>query len=230
MIKAIVTDIEGTTTTLSFVKDVLFPYAYRHLPAYVEQHQATPAVKQILQEVRDYVAKPTLSIAEIVQQFLLWIEHDKKITPLKTLQGLIWQDGYAKGELISHVYPDAVQCLKEWYTQNLTLAIFSSGSILAQKLLFAHTAQGDLTPLFTAFFDTTTGAKNSPLAYIKIAEHLHLSTQEILFLSDVEAELDAAHAAGMQTCGLLREPNMQMTHHVTAENFFAVNQLNYFVR
>ncbi|MFI4955572.1 MAG: acireductone synthase, partial [Gammaproteobacteria bacterium] len=131
MIKAILTDIEGTTTKLSFVKDVLFPYAYEHLPAYVEQHKSSPQVVQILNEAREYLANTTLSDSQIVQQFLSWIEQDKKITALKTLQGLIWKNGYEKEELKSHVYPDAVEQLKAWHTQGLTLAIFSSGSILA---------------------------------------------------------------------------------------------------
>jgi enolase-phosphatase E1 len=219
MIKAIVTDIEGTTTQLSFVKEVLFPYAHQHLPDYLAQHHQDPEVKNILDEARQLLNDHTLSDQQLTQQFLDWIEQDKKITPLKTLQGLIWQAGYAKGELKSHVYPDAIDQLRAWHQHGLQLAIFSSGSILAQKLLFAHTEQGDLTPLFSAYFDTTTGPKNSEESYKLIATALNLSADKILFLSDIEAELDAAQAAGMQTCGLVREANVQITKHATVQSF-----------
>ena len=224
MIKAIVTDIEGTTTQLSFVKDVLFPFAYTHLPTYVEQHKSSPAVAAILDETRKLLDNEALSDQQIIQQFLQWIEQDKKITPLKTLQGLIWQNGYQQGQLKSHVYADAVEQLQAWHQQGLILAIFSSGSILAQKLLFAHTEYGDLTPLFSAYFDTTTGAKNAALSYEHIAQQLNFPPQDILFLSDVEAELDAAAAAGMHTCGLVRDAAVISAKHLTAKNFYEINQ------
>ena len=219
MIKAILTDIEGTTTQLSFVKEVLFPYAYEHLPAYVEKNQDKPEVQQALNEARQIVNYHLLTTKQLIQQFLLWIEQDKKITPLKTLQGFIWQEGYQSGKLKSHVYPDAAAQLISWHKQGLILAIFSSGSILAQKLLFGHTEQGDLTYLFAHYFDTTTGAKNAAQSYQKIAELMGLPAKYILFLSDIPAELDAAHAAGMQVLGLAREATQPESRHVFVKDF-----------
>ena len=117
MIKAIVTDIEGTTTQLSFVKDVLFPYAYKHLPHYLAEHQTESQIVALLDDTRQLLENPQLNVDDLTQQFLTWIEQDKKITPLKTLQGFIWKDGYEKGELISHVYPDSILKLKLWHEQ-----------------------------------------------------------------------------------------------------------------
>lgn len=154
---AIVTDIEGTTSSLSFVKDVLFPYARERIPAYVESHKAKLA--DILNEVRVIESNSKLTAEQIVPIFLRWMDEDKKITPLKTLQGLIWKAGYDAGELQGHIYDDALVALQAWHDQGLRLYIYSSGSVAAQKLLFGNTLQGDLTPLFSGYFDTTTGRK-----------------------------------------------------------------------
>lgn len=227
MIKAIVTDIEGTTTKLSFVKDVLFPYAHQHLPEYVKNNQHKPEVKAALEEAKKIVQDNTLTTEELIQVFLLWIEQDKKITPLKTLQGFIWQEGYQSGKLKSHVYVDAAEYLIQWKKQGLTLVIFSSGSILAQKLLFAHTEYGDLTTLFTDFFDTTTGPKNAAESYQKIAQDINVPAQNILFLSDIAAELDAAAQAGMQVLGLEREDNVPASQHIFVKDFAAIDLESY---
>ncbi len=158
MIKAILTDIEGTTSSLSFVKDVLFPYARAHLATYVQQHQHEEAVKDIL-EASQQVVGETLALEAAIAQFIEWIDEDKKVTPLKALQGLIWEAGYDQGDFKGHVYDDAVQNLQRWHAQGLSLYVYSSGSVYAQKLLFAHTEVGDLTPLFSGYFDTTVGGK-----------------------------------------------------------------------
>lgn len=223
MIKAILTDIEGTTTKISFVAEVLFPYAYQHLPQFLAQHAELPEVKNILAETRQVLENDNLSLQQLTEQFLLWIKQDKKITPLKTLQGLIWKKGYASGDLTSHIYPDAAEQLALWRQQGLSLAIFSSGSILAQKLLFAHTPQGDITPWFSGYFDTTSGPKNDPDSYQRIAAHLKLAPTEILFLSDAQAELDAAQTAGLHTYGLAREPNIKIVHHRVVDSFFKID-------
>lgn len=228
IIKAIVSDLEGTTTQLSFVKEVLFPYAYEHLPEYIAQHQDDPEVQAALNDTRQLLADPNLSIAPLTQQLLTWIEEDKKITPLKTLQGFIWQEGYQRGELTGHVYTDAIEQFKIWQQIGITLAIFSSGSILAQKLLLAHTSGGNLTPLFSCYFDTTIGAKNQVTSYQHIAEQLNLFPENILFLSDMQAELDAAAAAGMHTCGLMREDSTQViTGHEVVSSFFEIDLEKY---
>lgn len=220
MIKAIITDIEGTTTPLSFVKDGLFPYAYQHLPHYVTENQDNPAVIAILNEARELLNNKELSVDDLITEFLQWIKEDKKITPLKTLQGFIWEAGYKKGEIEGLVYLDAIEQLKLWHQQGCILAIFSSGSVLAQKLLFAHTAAGDLTPLFSGFFDTTTGAKNTKEAYEKIARTLHISPENILFLSDAPAELDAAREAEMKVIGLIREDAIHSINNHPVVNTF----------
>jgi len=205
MIKAIVTDIEGTTSSISFVADVLFPYAATHLSAYVMAHESESAVAEVLNEVRREIGRPDASIQEVIDALLQWIKDDKKITPLKTLQGFIWAQGYADGELIGHVYPDAVENLKKWHQQGLRLYVYSSGSVAAQKLIFGHTEYGDLNFLFSGYFDTHIGGKREPLSYHVIAQQLELPASEILFLSDIVFELDAAAAMGIRTIALDRQ-------------------------
>jgi enolase-phosphatase E1 len=204
MIRAIVTDIEGTTSSLSFVKDVLFPYAREHLPAFIAAHGQEPEVQKLLEDVSAAAGRP-LDRAQAVQQLLQWIAEDRKATPLKTLQGLIWEEGYRQGDYQGHIYDDAAQALRSWHEQGMRLYVYSSGSVHAQKLLFGHTALGDLTPLFSGYFDTNIGAKQDSASYRSIAEHIGLPANEILFLSDIEAELNAARSAGMQTRWLVRE-------------------------
>lgn len=202
-IKAIVTDIEGTTSSLSFVKDVLFPYAYKKLPDFVRENEDDVAV--ILQEVRGIENNPDLTREEVIGVLLRWIEEDRKITPLKTLQGVIWQAGYEAGELEGHIYADALEGLKHWKAEGFQLYIYSSGSVAAQKLLFAHTAAGDLTPLFSGYFDTHIGSKLEEDSYTRIAREIGLSSGEILFLSDNMGEIEAAAKAGMQVIVLDRD-------------------------
>lgn len=203
-IRAIVTDIEGTTSSLSFVHDVLFPYARAHLPEFVRQHAGEPEVRALLDNARAE-AGGDLEDPQLVATLLRWIDEDRKITPLKALQGLIWEEGYRRGELQGHIYPDACERLRHWHAQGIRLYVYSSGSVKAQQLLFGHTALGDLTELFSGFFDTRIGAKREPSAYRYIAEALALPPAEILFLSDVGAELEAAQEAGMQVVLLSRE-------------------------
>jgi enolase-phosphatase E1 len=174
MSKAILTDIEGTTSSIAFVHDVLFPYARARLPAWVAEHGGDLA------------------------QLNAWMDADAKVTELKDIQGKIWAQGYAAGELKGHVYPDAADALHKWHGDGLTLAVFSSGSVPAQKLIFGHSDQGDLRPLFSGWFDTTTGPKREGQSYILIADAMGIPPADILFLSDISAETDAAKAAGMQ--------------------------------
>jgi enolase-phosphatase E1 len=204
MTKAILTDIEGTTSSLSFVKDVLFPYARERMAKYVRQHAQEFPVKEELEEVRRLSGK-NLNNSEIIEQLIRWIDEDKKITPLKSLQGMIWENGYKKGDFKGHVYEDAARNLKKWKQAGLKLYVFSSGSVQAQKLLFAHTDYGDLTALFSGYFDTTIGNKREANSYRKIAESIGIPPGEILFLSDIREELDAARSAGMPVTWLLRD-------------------------
>lgn len=204
MIRAIVTDIEGTTSSLSFVKDVLFPYARQRIGAFVREQAAQPAVRAQLAAVSAAVGH-ILTDDAAVAQLVRWIDEDQKITPLKALQGMIWEAGYRNGDFQGHVYEDAVRRLREWKDQGLALYVFSSGSVHAQKLLFGYSTCGDLTPLFSGYFDTTIGAKREAGAYRHIARSLGIPAGEILFLSDIREELDAAQAAGLRTCWLVRD-------------------------
>jgi enolase-phosphatase E1 len=204
MIRAIVTDIEGTTTSISFVKDVLFPYARTHIAEFVYQHQHEAEITALLQDVRDTVAAH-LTVDQIIEQLIAWIDEDKKITTLKALQGLIWQEGYYRGAFTGHIYPDVIDNLRAWKANSIDLYVYSSGSVQAQKLLFGHTEHGDITPLFSGYFDTHIGAKQDTAAYSKIAQHIACPPAHILFLSDIKEELDAARTAGFQTLWLIRE-------------------------
>lgn len=204
MIQAIVTDIEGTTSSLSFVKDVLFPYAREHMARFIHEQAGNPAVRDQLSAVSEAAGRP-LSDDEACAQLIHWIDEDRKITPLKTLQGLIWEAGYRRGDFQGHVYTDAVEHLREWKTKGIALYVYSSGSVHAQKLLFGHTAVGDLNPLFSGYFDTTIGGKRETESYRRIAEAIRLPPTSILFLSDIREELDAAIAAGLRACWLVRD-------------------------
>lgn len=208
MIQAILTDIEGTTSSLDFVKEVLFPYARERLAEFVRTRQDDPPVKGCLEEVRRIVGRQ-LSLEEAIEQLLKWSDADEKIPPLKALQGMIWEAGYRRGDLQGHVYPDAVDKLKAWKEQGYRLYVFSSGSVLAQTLLFGHTQWGDLTPWFSGFFDLRIGSKREPASYLKIATEIGLAPQAVLFLSDMQEELKAAAAAGMKTIWLVRGENLE---------------------
>ncbi len=204
MIKAIVTDIEGTTSSLSFVKDVLFPYARAHLADFVQSHVNEPAIKALLEETCEIVGE-RLDTGQIIAQLINWMDEDKKVTPLKSLQGLIWEEGYSRGDFSGHLYPDVAEQLKKWHDQGLALYIYSSGSVQAQKLLFAHTESGDLTPLFSGYFDTHIGGKKEVSSYQHIAGYMGLPADQILFLSDITEELNAAKTAAFVTIQLIRE-------------------------
>lgn len=220
MIKAIVTDIEGTTSSLAFVKETLFPYARKALPAYVRKHENHPAVAEILDEVAILGGHSRNHLDALIDLLLQWIDEDKKITPLKLLQGLIWEEGYHQGHYQGHLYPDAIECLKRWHGQGYWLYVYSSGSVQAQQLLFAHTDAGDLRHLFSGYFDTRTGAKQDVYAYRAIADNIGLPAENIVFLSDITAELDAAAAAGMQTRWLVRPPatpDISISHRATSD-------------
>jgi enolase-phosphatase E1 len=208
MIRAILTDIEGTTSSLSFVKEVLFPYARRRMGDFVREHATEPAVRAQLDAVRTE-SGAELDDAGVVAQLLRWIDQDRKATPLKALQGMIWEAGYRDGDFRGHVYDDAARRLRAWHEGGLRLYVFSSGSTQAQQLLFGHSDAGDLTPLFSGYFDTRIGNKREEAAYGAIAAHIGLPPEEILFLSDIVEELDAARAAGMQTAQLVRDGALQ---------------------
>lgn len=200
---AIVTDIEGTTSSLSFVHEVLFPYSRARLEHWVAVHPQEAA--PVLDQVRAEAANPALDVQDCIKLLLEWHDADCKIGPLKSLQGMIWAEGFATGELTGHVYPDAAAGLSRWHDAGIALYIYSSGSVAAQKLIFGRTQYGDLTALFSGYFDTAVGGKREAGSYCTIAESIGLPPAEVLFLSDVEAELQAARDAGMAVALLARE-------------------------
>ena len=201
-VEAILTDIEGTTTSISFVHDTLFPYAKQHVREYVLAHENDANVQKILKDVEEVAMVPS---DQVVDTLLAWMEQDKKITPLKALQGMMWEEGYRQGAFKGHVYDDAYQQLSLWKTQGIDLYVYSSGSVQAQKLLFGYSTHGDMTPLFSNYFDTKIGGKKESTSYRMIAQQIGLAPQYILFLSDSVDELNAAQESGMQTMLLNRE-------------------------
>ena len=202
-IKAIVTDIEGTTTSISFVFDVLFPYARKHIAGFVRTHLDDPAVAQELEAVNRETGQP-LSTEQAVEQLIRWIDEDRKLTPLKSLQGMIWKQGYAERGFTGHIYPDVIEHLQQWHDAGIRLYVYSSGSVAAQQLLFGYSDFGDLRPLFSGYFDTNTGMKQNSGSYQNISGQICLDAGQVLFLSDSVEELDAADEAGMQTAWLVR--------------------------
>ena len=203
MIRAILTDIEGTTSSIAFVKEVLFPYARDHIAEFVRKYATDPDVRILLDEICAEAGRK-LDDKEVIDQLVRWIDEDRKVTPLKTLQGMLWQQGYLNGEISGHIYQDAVDKLKEWSERQIKLYVYSSGSVAAQKLLFGFSKYGDLTTLFSGYFDTRIGLKRESSSYKAIAETIDMPGSDILFLSDIAEELDAARSAGMLTLQLVR--------------------------
>lgn len=216
-------DIEGTTSTIAFVHTVLFPYADEHLDRYVAAHRNDPEVAEAMRDAARLAGLDAgADDAAVLAHLHAWIAEDRKATPLKTLQGLIWAEGYERTGLRGHVYPDAAAGLRRWHDAGLKLYVYSSGSVEAQRVLFAHSDQGDLSPLFSGYFDTTTGPKREARSYAAIARAVGEEPADVLFLSDVDPELDAARTAGLQTVRLLRPadtPPGATTVHPSASAF-----------
>ena len=213
-LRAILLDIEGTTTPIDFVYKTLFPYARTRLNQFLLECGSQADVRENIEKLRaqhradsgaglnppGWMDGPPILELGSAAAYAAWLmDRDSKCSPLKSLQGKIWQEGYRKGELHGEVYADVPPALARWSSQGKLMAIFSSGSVLAQRLLFGSTTAGDLTKYLSAYFDTTTGPKNVPESYTQIAAALAVEPPAILFISDVEKELNAARAAGMRT-------------------------------
>jgi enolase-phosphatase E1 len=208
-VEAIITDIEGTTTTIAFVHEVLFPYARKHLRGFVAAHGHEPEVHGLLDAAKREAGDPAMTDEAAIAALLRWIDEDRKATPLKGLQGMIWAEGFRAGAFQSHVYEDANEALRRWHAAGKKLYVYSSGSVTAQKLLFRYTPLGDLTPLFSGFFDTTAGHKLEAGSYRHIAKTIGIPPARILFLTDAIKEIEAARAAGLQTVQLRRPGEAQ---------------------
>ena len=226
MIRAIVTDIEGTTSDIRFVHSVLFPFARERLAAFVALHQHDEAVSGILADLRREVAQPNASVGALTDTLLRFMDEDRKSTALKALQGLIWRDGYLSGAFTGHLYADVVPALRTWSARGIRLYVYSSGSVAAQKLLFGYSDAGDITPLFSGYFDTRTGAKRETASYRNIARDLALPPAQILFLSDIRQELDAAREAGLHTLQLIRDDADPLSRHPQVSQFDHIHPEN----
>lgn len=203
--RVVLTDIEGTTSSISFVKDVLFPYARERLPEFVAAHGGRPEVRALLDDAAREGGIGGADDAAIVALLQRWIDEDRKATPLKALQGMVWFDGYDGRHFVAHMYPDATAALRRWHAAGMPIHVYSSGSVPAQKLYFGHTQDGDLLPLLSGFFDTTTGPKREAPSYRRILDAIGAPGRDVLFLSDIDAELDAAAEAGLATAWVRRD-------------------------
>jgi len=223
MIRAIVTDIEGTTSDIRFVHNVLFPYARERLAAFVTAQQFAEPVISILNNLRGEIDNPEASTPALINALFAFMDEDRKSTALKVLQSIIWQEGYVNGDFTGHLYPDVLPSFEKWKSQGLDLYVYSSGSVAAQKLLFGYSDEGDITHLFSGYFDTHIGAKREPQSYVNIAAQLSLPPASVLFLSDIHQELDAAEQAGLRTVQLIRGDNDAASHHHQAHRFDDIN-------
>lgn len=222
MIKKILLDIEGTTTSISFVHDVLFPYAKLHLFDFVRNNITNIQIKEIINDtIKTIYEEDGKSITEdeAIKVLLHWIDIDRKHNALKILQGIIWKSGYENGDYKAHVYNDVLPCIKEWISSGMSIYIYSSGSVKAQKLLFKHTECGDLTPFISGYFDLLVGNKQDCNSYVKIIDQIKEEPKNILFLSDSVNELDAAMLANMSTTQLVRPGTSLCQNHPTVNNF-----------
>ncbi|RFU83937.1 acireductone synthase [Streptomyces triticagri] len=204
-VDAVVLDIEGTTSATGFVVDVLYPYSRKRFGALLTERADEPEVARAIGQVRDLIGEPDADAARIEQVLNGWLDEDRKATPLKTLQGIVWAEGFARGDLVSHFYDDVLPVLRTWHTAGIGLSVYSSGSVAAQRAWFASSPEGDLLPLVDGLYDTeNAGPKQEAESYRRITAALGVPAGRTLFLSDRPGELDAARAAGWRAVGVRR--------------------------
>ncbi len=219
LVRTVICDIEGTTSSLDFVHHVLFPYAARELPAFVRERGDDPAVSALLDDVRAEAGEPDADAGRIVDILLGWIAEDRKAKPLKDLQGMIWEQGYRDGTFRGHVYADTAPAFRRWRERGASIGIYSSGSVAAQKLLFRHSEAGDLAGFLDDWFDTSIGPNRDPESYRRIAAPDGRPADTIMFISDTAAELDAAAEAGMRTMQMARGERVSGGRHPVVVSF-----------
>ncbi|MGW1772097.1 acireductone synthase [Streptomyces sp. NPDC002104] len=217
-------DIEGTTSAADHVVDVLYPYARERFAALIAERSGDPEVARALDRIRAELGEPEADPARIVRALNAWLDEDRKVTPLKTLQGLLWAEGFARGELVSHFYADVVPALRRWHAEGTALYVYSSGSVTAQRAWFGHSAEGDLRGLVSGWYDTeNAGPKQEAASFRTIAADAGISPDRLLFLSDHAGELDAARQAGWRVVGVRRpgEPYYEqgLNGHTEARTF-----------
>ncbi|MEU9285599.1 acireductone synthase [Streptomyces sp. NPDC048275] len=204
-IDSVVLDIEGTTSATGFVVDVLYPYSRSRFGALLSERSGDPEVARAVAQVRELIGEPDADAVRVEKALGEWLDEDRKATPLKTLQGLIWSEGFARGDLVSHFYDDVLPALRRWHAAGVRLHVYSSGSVAAQRAWFRSSPEGDLLALIEGLYDTeNAGPKQEPQSYATIAAALGVAPGRILFLSDRPGELDAARAAGWQAVGVRR--------------------------
>ncbi|MEU9168222.1 acireductone synthase [Streptomyces sp. NPDC048420] len=204
-VDAVVLDIEGTTSATGFVVDVLYPYSRSRFAALLTERSENPEVARAVAQVREEIGEPDADAGRVEKALNAWLDEDRKATPLKTLQGLIWSEGFARGDLVSHFYDDVVPELRAWHAEGLRLYVYSSGSVAAQRAWFTNSPAGDLTPLVSGLYDTeNAGPKQEAESYRRIASATGIAPDRLLFLSDRPGELDAAREAGWQAVGIRR--------------------------
>nr|WP_283163524.1 acireductone synthase [Brenneria tiliae] len=227
VIKAIVTDIEGTTSDIRFVHDQLFPYARERLAATVRRQGDDGEIAHALTLLRQELDAPEADDDALISALHRFMEQDRKSTALKLLQGIIWRSGYHNGDFRGHIYPEVAQQLADWQRRGIRLYVYSSGSVEAQQLLFGYSEAGDLRPLFSDYFDTRVGAKREAASYRAIAQSIGLPAGELLFLSDIRQELDAAQQAGWHTCQLIRGDADDLSRHRQVARFDQIDVEEY---
>ncbi len=216
--RGVLLDIEGTTSSISFVHDVMFPYVRQHLDSFLDEHfqraDVMAASEQIARDAGHSGLSQWAASADspaeqlIVTEVHRLMDGDVKATGLKALQGLIWENGFRDGSLRAHVYPDVIPQIRLWREAGCDVRIYSSGSIATQKLFFAHLdGLGDCLQLFSGHYDTTIGSKKESASYQRVAADWGLAANEIVFVSDIAAELTAAQAAGLKAIGSVRPGN-----------------------
>lgn len=234
-IKGILLDIEGTTSSISFVYDVMFPFIRENLSSYLADNWDTPELKECLPALANDAGQPSVDAwfdassatpQETIAQFVIQLmDDDVKATGLKQLQGVIWKSGFEQGELVAHLYEEVAPAIQRWNQSGIDVKIYSSGSVQAQKLFFGHTVAGNLLESFSGHYDTKIGSKKEMASYQTIANDFNCEAGEILFVSDVTEELDAAKSAGLQTVLSLRPGNKPQPHDhgfPTIENFDSI--------
>jgi enolase-phosphatase E1 len=219
--RSVLLDVEGTTSPISFVYGTLFPYARERLASFLHERLSDPTVNSVFQELRSAnpndvpLGAPAMTGRDLIREitdYLLWLmDRDRKTAPLKILQGLIWEQGFAQGKLQTEIFADVPVCLLQWHEAGLQTAIYSSGSVLAQKMMFTHTPYGDLTNLISGYFDTGVGPKRQPQSYKRIVAALQVTAEQVIFVSDIAEELEAARAAGLGTALSIRPGNQVQT-------------------
>jgi enolase-phosphatase E1 len=220
--QAVVLDIEGTVGSATHVHEVLFPYARERLPRWFAEHRGTQEAASLIAEVQQHLESDALDEAGAVAALIAWTDQDVKAPPLKAIQGRIWAAGYADGSLMGHVYDEVPDVLRRWKAEGASLYIYSSGSVAAQVDWFAHTVHGDLTPLFSGYFDlANAGSKKAAESYRLISSDIRTQPGATLFLSDSEEELDAATEAGWHAMGVRRHDDPRpfpMMGHLTVRS------------